>query len=245
MSVNGTTVINGSNGKTHAESLEEKKLLENVWKQIFDPVLPYFQTLIASFITPTPAMIPLLTMIRLTDAILAEATQRNCSPLESFLLGLRMQLWPLFQKGMSDNVDSLKKLADNGGGGTGSFAGFGAGLFGATKGVIDSSVVQKVSARYATLFSSIIALSPDEEEGMLFVNLQRLRTELNRLIVTHAQRIKDPSQSAAFTSQMCDGLLTMLSSGERLTIHPKAQAEVAFWREREEEARRRMASARR
>lgn len=147
----------------------------------------------------------------------------------------------------------------------------------------------QVSFRYAALFSSVIALSADEEEGMLFVkyvtfsfcavistrcdrtdsirlsSLQRMRAELNRLIAAHAQRIKDPSQSAVFTSQMCDSLLTMLSvslrslnlislpaltlyfyqSGERLNIHPKAQAEVAFWREREEEARRRMASTRR
>lgn len=86
-------------------------------------------------------------MIRLTDSVLTEATEmRNCTPLEPFLLGLRMQLWPLFQKGMSDNVDSLKKLADSGGAGTGSFGGFGAGLFGGSvKGSVDSSVVQKVS----------------------------------------------------------------------------------------------------
>ncbi|KAF8318104.1 Vps52-domain-containing protein [Clavulina sp. PMI_390] len=235
------------------EDPEVRKMLEGVWKQIFDPVLPYFQTLIGTLIAPPgPPLIPLLTMIRLTDSVLAEASTRGCAPLESFLIGLKMQLWPLFQKGMSDNVDSLKKLADNGGGSTaGAFSGFGA-MFGAAstgmsggKTTVDEGVVAKVSMRYVTLFTSVIALSGEEEEGMLFVNLQRMRTELNRLIGIQAQRLKDPGQSAAFTAQMCDKLLTMLSSGERLNIHPKAQAEMAFWREREEEARRRMASTRR
>lgn len=127
-------------------------------------------------------------MIRTTDAVLAESSKRGCTPLEPFLLNLRMQLWPLFQKGMSDNVESLKKLADNGGGSTGAFAGFGASMFGGGGGSMNEGVVQKafservdplydmclhlhpqVSARYATLFSSVIALSAEEEEGMLFV----------------------------------------------------------------------------
>lgn len=127
-------------------------------------------------------------MIRATDAVLDEASKRGCAPLEPFLLNLRMQLWPLFQKGMSDNVESLKKLADSGGGNTGAFAGFGASMFGGGKQSVNEGVVQmvhprrasplrdtcaytpclQVSERYATLFSSVIALSA-EEESMLFV----------------------------------------------------------------------------
>jgi hypothetical protein len=36
--------------------------------------------------------------------------------LETFLLGLRMSMWPVFQKEMSVHVDSLKALADSAGG---------------------------------------------------------------------------------------------------------------------------------
>lgn len=82
-------------------------------------------------------------MIRTTDAVLVESSKRGCAPLEPFLLGLRMQLWPLFQKGMSDNVESLKKLADSGGSSAGAFAGFGASVFGAGKGSLNAEVVQK------------------------------------------------------------------------------------------------------
>jgi hypothetical protein len=35
----------------------------------------------------------------------------------------------------------------------------------------------------------------------------------------------------------------LVQSGPRPNIHPKAQMETAFWREREEEARRRIASS--
>jgi hypothetical protein len=48
---------------------------------------------------------------------------------------------------MSDNVESLKKLADSGGGSTGAFAGFGASVFGGGKGSLNEGVVQKARAR--------------------------------------------------------------------------------------------------
>lgn len=56
-------------------------------------------------------------MIRLTESVMLEVQKRGCSPLESFVFGLRLQMWPLFQKAMSDQVDALKKLAEGAGGG--------------------------------------------------------------------------------------------------------------------------------
>jgi len=61
---------------------------------------------------PAPPAVPLLTMIRLTEAILAEVQKRQCSPLETFFFAIRMELWPVFQKVMSENCDSLKKVAE-------------------------------------------------------------------------------------------------------------------------------------
>ena len=78
-------------------------------------------------------------MIRLSDAVLNESGRRGSTPLEPFLLGLRFQLWPPFQKQMSDNVESLRKLADGGQNGT-----FGT-MFGATKPVIKDEDVHSVS----------------------------------------------------------------------------------------------------
>jgi hypothetical protein len=54
-------------------------------------------------------------MIRLLENVLGEIQKRNCPPLETFILGLRLTLWPVFQKDMNAHVESVKKLADGAG----------------------------------------------------------------------------------------------------------------------------------
>lgn len=65
-----------------------------------------------SCLEPTPPVISLLTMIRLTEDVMMEVQKRGCTPLESYIFGLRLQMWPVFQKAMSENIDALKKLAE-------------------------------------------------------------------------------------------------------------------------------------
>lgn len=65
-----------------------------------------------SCLEPTPPVISLLTMIRLTEDVMMEVQKRGCTPLESYIFGLRLQMWPVFQKVMSDHIDALKKLAE-------------------------------------------------------------------------------------------------------------------------------------
>lgn len=55
-------------------------------------------------------------MIRMMENALAEVQTRGCIPLESWLFGLRMQFWPVFQKQMSEHITSLNKLTENTGG---------------------------------------------------------------------------------------------------------------------------------
>jgi hypothetical protein len=64
-----------------------------------------------------PPVIPLLTMIRLTEEVMGEIQKRGCQPLETFVFGLRLQMWPLFQKVMTDQIEGLKKVAEGAGGG--------------------------------------------------------------------------------------------------------------------------------
>ena len=66
---------------------------------------------------PLPPVIPLLTMIRLTEEVMGEIQKRGCQPLESFVFGLRLQMWPLFQKAMTEQIEGLKKAAEGAGGG--------------------------------------------------------------------------------------------------------------------------------
>jgi hypothetical protein len=106
--------------------------LGNIWKKIFDPSLEYtkaghgrqsqksefdghlsfIQTFLGSVIEPLPPATPLLTMVRLTEAVIAEVQKRQCSPLETFFFTMRLQLWPVFQKVISEHCDSLKKLSE-------------------------------------------------------------------------------------------------------------------------------------
>lgn len=70
------------------------------------------QTFSKSLLSPTPPLLPLLSMIRLNDALLAAATARGCaSPLQAPLLAFKMEAWPLFQRVMSEHTNSLRRLA--------------------------------------------------------------------------------------------------------------------------------------
>jgi hypothetical protein len=51
-------------------------------------------------------------MIRLTEEVLNEVQKRGCAPLETFIFAIRMKMWPVFQKVMSDHVDQLKKYVE-------------------------------------------------------------------------------------------------------------------------------------
>ncbi len=51
-------------------------------------------------------------MIRLSEDVVTEVQKRRCPPAEHFIFSIRIQMWPVFQKAMSENVDALKKLAE-------------------------------------------------------------------------------------------------------------------------------------
>ncbi|KAG8765683.1 hypothetical protein FRC12_007359 [Ceratobasidium sp. 428] len=135
---------------------EEQAFVDGLWKQIMDPALEYCQTFVKSALDPPPPLVPLLTIIRLTENIYLEASKRGCRPLETFLLGQRLTMWPLFQKDMGLQVESLKKLAENAVGGYLSRSG------------IKDSAVQVIINRYAGLFSACVSLSSEGDETMLF-----------------------------------------------------------------------------
>lgn len=48
---------------------------------------------------------------------MGEIQKRGCQPLETFVFGLRLQMWPLFQKAMTDQIEGLKKAAEGAGAG--------------------------------------------------------------------------------------------------------------------------------
>ncbi|KAG8880252.1 hypothetical protein FRB97_000964 [Tulasnella sp. 331] len=179
---------------------EHKALVDGIWKQIMGPAIQYLQTFITSALEPVPPVVPLLTMIRINEVVLSEAQKRECNPVETFLIGLRLTMWPMFQKEMAGHVDSLKKLVD----------GAGAGYL--SRGmVLKDSWIQLIVHRYSALFTAFTALAGEEEESMLFSNLSRLRQEVIRLITTQAGKLKDPVQSATYLSTTYEIVLHNLS----------------------------------
>ncbi|PSS05383.1 hypothetical protein PHLCEN_2v3872 [Hermanssonia centrifuga] len=249
----------GVNGK---DSKEEQASMNAIWKQVMDPVLEYcqvrpflvtlqsplsaalnyisffLQTYITQSLAPHPT-IPLLTIIRLTEDVMLEVQKRGCQPLETFIFTMRLKMWPVWQKGMADHIDGVKRMAE----GTGA-AGALAGMWTRKVGVTEAAI-KSICQRYVIMFNSFVALSSQQEETMIFSNLLRLRQELTKLIASYTDKITDPVAKATAQSTVYDALLQGLSKGPHLVSHPKAQSEIAFWREREEEARRRIVSTRR
>ncbi|KAI0353539.1 Vps52-domain-containing protein [Trametes cingulata] len=223
-----TSVMSG--GMQEPSAREELAALNALWKQVMDPVLDYCQTFIQNAVEPPPPVVPLLTMIRLTEDVVAEVQRRGCGPLETYIFAIRLKMWPAFQKLMADHIDSLKKFAE----------GATSGYF--RKSTTTDAAVSSICRRYVTVFNSFVALTDQAEETMIFSNLMRLRQELSKLIVTHTDKQTDPAAKARALSKFYEELLQGLSNGPRPTSHPKAQSELAYWRQRDEEARRRVAS---
>ncbi len=154
----GDVGAHGVNGK---DSKEEQASMNAIWKQVMDPVLEYcqvrpflatisdlrcqqpltiisffFQTYITQSLAPHPT-IPLLTIIRLTEDVMLEVQKRGCQPLETFIFTMRLKMWPVWQKGMADHIDGVKRMAE-GTGAAGALAGMWTRKVGVTEAAIKS-----------------------------------------------------------------------------------------------------------
>ncbi|ORY35497.1 putative suppressor of action mutation 2-like protein [Naematelia encephala] len=206
---------------------------ERIWHEVFDTALESCSLFYDGLIQPPPPAVPLLTIIRLNDRLLATCDARGTLPLIPYLQAWKMGMWPVYRKEMDQHVASLKRLADEAEGkGLAGFMG---------KGVKDGAVRQ-VAVRYAALFSCVVALSDEAEEAMIFSSMTRLRTELVRLVVAQSSRIKVLHERHSYLSSIYELILHELVSGPGQTTHPKLQSELSFFRTREEEARRRIAT---
>ncbi|KAL1413576.1 Vacuolar protein sorting-associated protein 52 [Vanrija albida] len=218
-------------GVATPDPTESLKDAERIWTEVFGSALESCTSFFNALVTPTPLpAIPLLTVIRLNDHLIATAESRGALPLISYLTGWKLQLWPVYRKAMDAHIESLKRLADEADAkGLSSYI---------SKGVKDATV-SAVAVRYAALFGAVSALSDEAEEAMIFSSMTRLRTELVRLIQAQSNKIKDVQQRQSFTSSLYELVARELVAGPGPPTHPRMQAEVSFFRTREEQARRR------
>ncbi|KIK29327.1 hypothetical protein PISMIDRAFT_7151 [Pisolithus microcarpus 441] len=225
--VAGPNLFVGKNGHGRLVDMDRsaRHELVNLWKKVFDPVLEYTKAFLVTVVEPSPPAIPLLTMVRLTEAVLAEVQKRQCSPLETFFFTVRLQLWPVFQKVMTEHCDSLKKVAEKP-----------SGYFAKTNPTTDA-MVSNICQSYTVMFQSFVLLTSEAEETMIFSNLFRLQQELDKLILRHTESITDPIARATKRSTIYEILLQGLIKGSHLTQHPKVQMELDYWTEKEQSAR--------
>lgn len=115
-------------------------------------------------------------MIRLNGAIMHKLLIAECpsSLMESYLMGIKLDLWPLFQKQVGQQVDSVRKL-------TGAASSESQGLWG--KSGLKDSVVSAVVKKYISLFNSVTQLTTEEDEDMVFA---RFVTYVPYLICKHS-----------------------------------------------------------
>ena len=119
-------------------------------------------------------------MIRLTEEVMGEIQKRGCQPLETFVFGLRLQMWPLFQRAMTDQIEGLKKAAEGAAGGsyfrratTTSDAAIATvsrpkPLYMRTCGMFAERTSMQVCRRYVVLFLCLVMLTEQNEETMIF-----------------------------------------------------------------------------
>ncbi|KAJ7590860.1 vacuolar sorting protein [Mycena floridula] len=221
--------VPGSPAPTNNPAREEHATADVIWKQVMDPVVEYLQAFVKTVLEPMPPVVPLLTMIRLTEDVITEVEHRGCAPVVSSLYSVRLQLWPVFQKAMTEHVEALKKLAE----------GASTGYLRRVSSVTEATVL-KVCRHYVVLFNSFVTLTRQEEETMIFANLLRLRQELAKLIQRHASQVTDPISNATTLSEIYENLLLGLSRGAQSAAHPKSQQELAYWANLDEEAKRKV-----
>ncbi|KAF9568988.1 Vps52-domain-containing protein [Agrocybe pediades] len=216
-----------------AKSKEEQATIDALWKQVMDPVMEYCNAFVRSILEPIPPAIPLLTMIRIAEDIVAEIQKRHCPPGETYIFGLSLQMWPVFQKGMTEHVDSLKKLSE----------GTGSSYFSRSSTTTTDAKVENICAQYVVFFNSFVFLTDNESENMIFANLLRLRQEVGKLIIRHTSQVSDTLSKAKEQSKFYEILLQGLSKGTQHTAHLKLQQEIAHWAYLEEETKRKIVSA--
>ncbi|KAF8192463.1 vacuolar sorting protein [Pholiota molesta] len=215
-----------------AKSKEEQAALDAIWKQVMDPVMEYCTAFVRSTLDPMPQAIPLLTMIRVAEDIVAEIQKRHCPLAETYVFGLSLQMWPVFQKVMTEHIDSVRKLAE----------GTSTGYFGRSSTTTDA-MVENICKQYVVFFNSFVYLTDSEADNMIFSNLLRLRQEVAKLIVRHTTQNNDALAKAKEQSKIYGILLQGLSKGTQHTAHLKLQQEIAHWAYLEEETKRKIVSA--
>lgn len=120
-------------------------------------------------------------MIRLTEDVMLEVQKRGCPPLETFIFSTRIKMWPVWQKGMGEHVDGVKKMAEGASGGGSALGAMWRKTTVSEAAVMTVSIKscafellngqlisRQICHRYVVMFNSFVALTSQQEETMIF-----------------------------------------------------------------------------
>ena len=102
-----------------------------------------------------------------------EVQKRGCPPLEHFIFSTRLKMWPIWQKGMADHVDGVRKLAEGSGTGIWRKSAVSEAAVKSVSHILptamcDAHIHGQVCQRYVVMFNSFVALTSQQEETMIF-----------------------------------------------------------------------------
>ncbi|KAI8459709.1 Sac2 family-domain-containing protein [Phakopsora pachyrhizi] len=98
--------------------IKSQTAVDLVWKQVIEPVLEYHKMFTTKFsnVNEIPDTTSLYSMIKLNESLL-KSISRNLSlssTFESHLMSIKLQLWPMFQERMNNEIESMNSLLKRG-----------------------------------------------------------------------------------------------------------------------------------
>jgi hypothetical protein len=238
--------------RTEKKRLRGRGALDGLWKQVMEPVIGTYTHFVNSILALHPPLLPLYTMLKLNDAMLAEAEQRGTDAvLQMTLMSFKLKAWPTLQRQFDDAIEAVKRLRTSSpSSSVGGMAATATSLLGGFFGGASSStstasqagagakadLVRLVCQRYANLFSAIAYLnstpSNDGQEATIFGTLRRLRSELELLLADVDKPQHGTSTSDVLVSS-CRLIRQTLEQGPASVSMQHIQAEMSHWAEAE------------
>ncbi|CAH7689661.1 Sac2 family-domain-containing protein, partial [Phakopsora pachyrhizi] len=207
--------------------IKSQTAVDLVWKQVIEPVLEYHKMFTTKFsnVNEIPDTTSLYSMIKLNESLL-KSISRNLSlssTFESHLMSIKLQLWPMFQERMNNEIESMNK-----------------------------EDVRLISKRYVWFFSTIVNMGTRErfrievrgEDLKVLNELAKLRNSLIEVIkVNSDKRFENPREvvdspkikelKRSFLNSIYGEILHNFTDGNFNLegYNRRCQSEIAYWKE--------------
>lgn len=192
--------------------------IDLVFKQVIAPVFEYHKTFTSKLLSVTdlPDTNGIYAMIQLNEALISSAGT-NCTAFESHLMGIRMEIWPMFQIKMNKEIECINSLSQQ---------------------KKDHPNLKLMCQKYVWFFSTMIDMESagadsnggSNEDAKIINQLSKLRQALVSFILNHAQKSFNASETKkTFLSSIYQEIQIGLM--EDRSNQMRSQAEAAHWRE--------------